>query len=306
MRKRRLTSSLAIGGSIAAALLFAAAAPRAANALPSYKTVCSNCHSAAPVGAVTATPSTTSLTPSEAYTVAVAVNLGSSGKTGFWITSGDAATPDPSLSGGPGSSPMSASLTAPSAPGTYTYKVYGVRGKPSAGQTGTASFSITVAAAPTPTPTVTPTPDPTPTVTPTPDPTPTVTPTPEPTPTTTPTPEPTPAPGADTTPPVTVAPLAAHAMKGRTAPLKYQVNDAVPNGGSASVTIVIRNRSGRVVDTIRAGRTAVNVPRTHRYRVNLRPGTYGFTVTAIDAAGNASTVNGSNTLVVLRASHGRD
>jgi len=87
---------------------------------------------------------------------------------------------------------------------------------------------------------------------------------------------------------------------GQTATLRYQVIDPSPNGGTATVTVVIRTKAGKIVKTLRAGATSVNTPQTLRYKVKLKKGTYVFTVTATDAAGNASTVNGSNKLVVKR------
>ena len=90
------------------------------------------------------------------------------------------------------------------------------------------------------------------------------------------------------------------------ATLRYQVNDPSPNGGTATVKVVIRTRAGKVVRTLRPGVANVNMPQTLKYRVKLKTGTYTFTVTATDAAGNASTVNGSNKLVVKRATRARD
>ena len=55
---------------------------------------------------MTATPSKTTLTPGEAYTVSVAVGLSASGKAGYWISANDALTPAVSLTGGPGTSPF--------------------------------------------------------------------------------------------------------------------------------------------------------------------------------------------------------
>ena len=64
MRKRRIVLSLGVIGLLAVAM--AAATARPAQALPSYKSVCSSCHSGAPVGSVTATPSKATLAPGEA------------------------------------------------------------------------------------------------------------------------------------------------------------------------------------------------------------------------------------------------
>jgi hypothetical protein len=94
--------------------------------------------------------------------------------------------------------------------------------------------------------------------------------------------------------------------RGRVATLRYQVDDPAPNGGTATVVVVIRTKAGKVVKTLRPGIASVNTPHALRYRVKLRAGTYRFRVTATDAAGNASTVNGSNRLVVTRAPRADD
>jgi hypothetical protein len=131
---------------IAAAAVLGAAGARPAQALPSYKQVCSDCHTATPVGTVTATPSKTTLTPGEAYTVNVAVNLSAAGQTGYWIVNNDAGTPDPNKAGGPAASPLTANMTAPATAGTYTYKVYGVKSPATKanGQVQTTTYQITV------------------------------------------------------------------------------------------------------------------------------------------------------------------
>ena len=84
--------------------------------------------------------------------------------------------------------------------------------------------------------------------------------------------------------------------------LVFRVVDPAPTSGTAVVKIAIRTRSGRVVDSVRMGRTTVNSTHVLRYRVRLRPGRYVFTVSAVDGAGNASTSNGSNKLIVKAAS----
>jgi hypothetical protein len=276
VRKRKLIISLGVIGLLAATLVMAATTAKPAQASPSKKSECSTCHSAAPIGSVTATPSKTTLAPGEAYSVNIAIDLSAGGTAGFWIVGNNASTSSPDLTGGPGSSPFTASLTAPATPGAYVYKVYGVKGVPDTGQTATTTYSITVATTPTP---------PTP-----------------PTPPNPPTPPTPPTPG-DTTPPTTLAPQAAHVKAGHEATLKYQVNDLGTSRGKADVTIVISTRSGKIVQTLKAGSVSVNRPQRLHFRVTLKKGTYVFTVMATDAAGNASTVNGSNELTVSRGSH---
>lgn len=90
-----------------------------------------------------------------------------------------------------------------------------------------------------------------------------------------------------------VAPSASKVIKGRKATLKYQVNDAAPNLGTATAVIKIKSRAGKVVKTIKPGVKAVNVLQKATFTCKLAKGTYKFYVTATDAAGNP----GSNTAV---------
>jgi len=241
---------------IALAVIMVGAKP--AQALPSYKSTCTGCHSTTPSGSVTATPSKTSLAPSEAYTVNVGVALSASGQAGYWITSNDASTPAVSIAGGPGASPLSANMKAPSAAGTYTYKVWGAKGKPSSGgQATSTTYQITVVGG-----------------------------------------------GGggggtvDTVAPTTLAPSAAKVVKGKKATLKYQVNDASPNLGTASAVITIKNKAGKVVKTLKPGSKAVNALQSATFTCKLAKGKYKFSVTATDAAGNSSSNTAVNKLTV--------
>ena len=128
MIKPRPLHLVAVVAAVAAVALSAAVA-RPAQALPSYKSTCSSCHSATPSGTVTGTPSKTTLAPGEAYSVNVAVALGASGKSGYWISSNDASTPAVSLTGGPGTSPYAANLTAPSRRGHLHLQAVGRQGQ---------------------------------------------------------------------------------------------------------------------------------------------------------------------------------
>ena len=239
---------------IALAVIMVGAKP--AQAQPSQKATCTGCHAATPSGSVTATPSKTRLAPGEAYTVNVGVALSASGQAGYWISSNDASTPAVNITGGPGSSPFTASATAPSAAGTYTYKVWGAKGKPSSGgQATSTTYQITVAGG-----------------------------------------------GGggtvDTVAPTTLAPSAAKVVKGKKATLKYQVNDASPNLGTAKAVITIRNKAGKVVKTLKPAAVAVNAPQKVTFTCKLAKGKYTFSVTATDAAGNASSNTAANKLTV--------
>ena len=105
----------------------------------------------------------------------------------------------------------------------------------------------------------------------------------------------------DTRKPTTRAPSSATGRRGRTAALKYQVLDTAPNGGTARVTIKLKNRVGKVVRTLGPYEDrAVNTPLTARFTVprTWKQGTYKFYVYATDVAGNAQSKIGSNKLAV--------
>jgi hypothetical protein len=139
---------------IAVALVVAIIGAKPAQATPDRTTVCTVCHSGTPTGSVTAAPSTTTPAPGAAYTVAIDVNLGGTGKTGYRIANSDAGGATGAwttvYAGGPnapsGQTSWTANMTAPATPGTYYYKVFGVKGY--AGSASTATYSITVADTP--------------------------------------------------------------------------------------------------------------------------------------------------------------
>jgi len=76
-------------------------------------------------------------------------------------------------------------------------------------------------------------------------------------------------------------------VRGRTATLKYKVNDALPTKGTADVVVKIKNRAGKVVKTISAAGVAVNAQLTAKFRCKFAKGTYKYYVYATDASGNA-------------------
>lgn len=82
---------------------------------------------------------------------------------------------------------------------------------------------------------------------------------------------------------------AATAYRGKTAKLKYTVVDPVPNGGTASGKLVVKNPAGKAVKTIRYAGLPVNTALTARFSVprTWKAGTYRFSVYATDTAGNA-------------------
>ena len=149
MRIRHVPVLIALA--IVAAALLAAAVAGPAGATPSRTTVCTSCHSGAASGAVTATPSTSTPAAGAAYTVAIDIGLTSSGNTGYHIASTDAAgtaTTWTTVSSSIGSqTSWTANMTAPTAAGTYYYKVWCAKGPDnSSGQAKAALYSITVPA----------------------------------------------------------------------------------------------------------------------------------------------------------------
>ena len=105
--------------------------------------------------------------------------------------------------------------------------------------------------------------------------------------------------GIDTVQPTTTAPSAATAKRGYLAALKYRVADPAPNGGTATVTIKVKNKAGKVVKTLRPVVKPVNTALTWKFTVprTWRAGTYHFYVYATDRAGNEAPV-ASNKLIV--------
>lgn len=145
----RLVSILAIAVVVTAAI-FAAVSAKQAEGFPSRQAACTNCHPAAPAGAtVSATPSTAAPATGGTYTVTISLaGLTATGDTGYWISNGTG-TPATSVYGGAAGTEQTSytqSMTAPSAPGTYTYTVWCNRGTQSAGQAASTTYSITVSA----------------------------------------------------------------------------------------------------------------------------------------------------------------
>lgn len=102
----------------------------------------------------------------------------------------------------------------------------------------------------------------------------------------------------DTVPPTTLAPSSASVKKGKTATLRYQVNDAAPNLGTATAVIRIKNKVGKVVKTLKPSAVAVNAAQKVTFKCKLAKGKYKFSVTATDAAGNPSSNTAVNKLTV--------
>jgi hypothetical protein len=142
LKKMSIPKIAVLATGAVAALLVATIGPAPAQASPGYASACTTCHALG--GSVTATPSSATVAPGAAYTVALTFTGGSS-PVGYWI-SGNGASVTASDAG-----PVS--MTAPATNNTYTYTVW-MR----SGVVAKTTYSITVAAAPTTTTTTTPPP----------------------------------------------------------------------------------------------------------------------------------------------------
>lgn len=102
----------------------------------------------------------------------------------------------------------------------------------------------------------------------------------------------------DTRKPQPRAPYSASVTRGRTATLRYRINDAAPCAGTARPVIKVRTLGGRLVKTFRPAARPVGAWLKLRFMCKLARGTYRFTVYATDAAGNRQARTASNKLVV--------
>ena len=102
----------------------------------------------------------------------------------------------------------------------------------------------------------------------------------------------------DTQPPTTSAPRSCRVRRGAVAKLSFEVGDPEPNGAWATVTIKIKDSRGRVVKSLKVGRSSVNETLSAGFTCRLAAGKYRFSVYAKDAAGNSQATIGSNKLTV--------
>jgi hypothetical protein len=149
-----------VAAALAGGLLIASVDAGPALATPSRARDCTGCHGPGSVGGtVTARPETVTPAAGASYQVAIAPPANrNGGRVGFWIansTAAGATGTSSGVTGGPSSAAsFTATMTAPTAAGTYYYKVWAVHGADnSSGVTNYARYSITVTAA-TPRPSV--------------------------------------------------------------------------------------------------------------------------------------------------------
>jgi hypothetical protein len=86
--------------------------------------------------------------------------------------------------------------------------------------------------------------------------------------------------------------------RGKTAVLRYQVDDAQPCGPTSTVVVELRTRSGRLLKTFVRRRVPVGWPATVSFTCALPKGTYRWFVNARDVAGNPDVAPAEGKLVV--------
>ena len=101
----------------------------------------------------------------------------------------------------------------------------------------------------------------------------------------------------DTAPPVTRA-KKADARTGKSADLPFTVVDARPGSATATVTVVVKDRTGATVLRLSCGTRRVDTPQRATFLCLLPKGVYRYFVYATDAAGNRQSHVGSASLKV--------
>lgn len=133
-----------VAGLSVAAVAATAVNPSIAGAFPSKAKDCSACHDAG--GTTTATASTVTARPGATYTVAVAMTANpSGGNSGYAIVPVAPATGSTYAGNTSAALKYTATMTAPSTPGTYTYTVFTNQGSTGAdGHASSKQYTITV------------------------------------------------------------------------------------------------------------------------------------------------------------------
>ena len=155
LKRNAIPKIAVLATGLTAAVLVATINPTPAQAFPNKQAECTTCHGPGTVGGTTtATPSTLTPAAGAAYTVAITISANASaGDTGYWIANSDAAGATGATTGvyggyvGTSALSYAANMTAPTAAGTYYYKVWTVNGSTGSAATTTnfKVYSITVA-----------------------------------------------------------------------------------------------------------------------------------------------------------------
>jgi hypothetical protein len=90
----------------------------------------------------------------------------------------------------------------------------------------------------------------------------------------------------------------ASVRRGKTAVLRYRVDDAQPCGPTSTVVVELRTRSGRLLKTFVRRRVPIGWPATVSFTCTLPKGTYRWLVHARDIAGNPDVAPDEGKLVV--------
>ena len=101
----------------------------------------------------------------------------------------------------------------------------------------------------------------------------------------------------DTRKPRPYANWSARVVRGHAATLRYYVSDSRPGSPRATAVIKIRTPAGRSLKTV-VVRGPVNSSLSAHFVCWLARGSYRFTVSATDAAGNTQAASASNRLTV--------
>ena len=102
----------------------------------------------------------------------------------------------------------------------------------------------------------------------------------------------------DTVRPTTVALRDVRVRRKATVTLPYRVDDAAPCGPTATVVVTVARGATTVREFVQR-RVPIGVPQSVRFAgSSLSKGTYRYTVTARDAAGNAQSIAGSARLIL--------
>jgi hypothetical protein len=102
--------------------------------------------------------------------------------------------------------------------------------------------------------------------------------------------------GVDETVPVPRAPSAASTKRGHRVALKYEVVDVA--GSPQQVTLLIKTTGGKLKKKVVLGRCTPNKVLSYSFLCLLKPGSYRFSVSAVDAVGHSSSKPASNRLRV--------
>jgi hypothetical protein len=137
---------------VAAAVIAGVVKARPVEAKPNQQKDCASCHGDGTYAAtVTATPSAATVAPGAGYSVALAISENPNGvfNTGYWVansTAAGATGTSVTYGGNTGTTQTyTVNMTAPSAPGTYYYKVFMVDGPTdNSGIVGVKVFSVVV------------------------------------------------------------------------------------------------------------------------------------------------------------------